>query len=274
MEFSNKHSIPKYIADWLSHDDYDHDHDPYTISATTIMKPVRAYVLSTRNGENLQQDVSDMIASKMGSAIHDSLEQIQTEGVIKEERVARTLSPSDDATYKVTGKFDVLEMQHDGTYILRDIKTTSVWAYIHGGKDDDYRTQLSIYRWLLDPTKEVQNTGFIDFFFTDWQGAKAKNDHKYPQRRLMPSYRVDLMPPAETEEYILSRLSLFEANRHLEEEDIVLCSHEELWSLDPVYAVTKQNAKRATKLCATEDEANKIYTRQEIKDSKCYLSTT
>ena len=83
MEYTNNLNLPQYIVDWLKNDDYDHDPDPYTISATTLMKPTRAFLLTTRHVNKLQQDVSDLIASKMGSAIHDSIESVKTESVQK-----------------------------------------------------------------------------------------------------------------------------------------------------------------------------------------------
>jgi Txe/YoeB family toxin of Txe-Axe toxin-antitoxin module len=264
MDFTNKLNFPQYIADWLAHDDYDHNYDPYTVSATTLMKPIRATLLTQRYHEHLEKDVVDFIASKVGTAIHDSIENITTENVTKEVREERLVTTSSGQPYKVTGKFDVLVKEDDGTYTLRDIKTTSVWAYIYGGKDKDYIEQLSIYRWLLSQNFNVNITGYIDFFFTDWQSSKAKNEHTYPQHRVSPSYAVQLKSLEETEAWIMSRVVEIEAQREVEDNKLPYCTKEELWATDEVFAVYKTDAKRATKLCDSLEEAQAYKQNKKI----------
>jgi hypothetical protein len=157
--------LPEYLYSWLISDNYDRIDDPYVISATALMKPVRATVLSVRHAEDLEIDVIDLVSSRYGSAIHDSVERIKTPGVDKETRVFREITIG-TTKYNVSGKYDILVDNGNETHTLRDMKSTSVWAYIYGGKDEDYRTQLSIYRWILAPQKEITDDAFIDFFFT------------------------------------------------------------------------------------------------------------
>jgi len=263
MEFTNKLNYPQYIVDWLIHDDYDHNYNPLTISATTMMKPTRAHLITVRHREELETDVSDRVAASVGSAIHDSIEKVRTENVQKEQRALRTIMVG-DIEYEVTGKYDILEHNEDGTVTLRDVKTTSVWAFIYGGKDDDYRLQLSVYRWLLSLDYSVTDHGFIDFFFTDWQSSKAKQDNKYPQQRIAPGHRIELMSLEEIEEWILSRLELIEANKDLSDDDLPGCTREELWMSDDKFAVMKRGGKRATKLCDTRQEAETYMRTKKI----------
>ena len=38
---TNNTNLPLSIAVWLACDDYDYNNDPYTISATTLLKPLK-----------------------------------------------------------------------------------------------------------------------------------------------------------------------------------------------------------------------------------------
>lgn len=253
MQYLNRHKLPQYIVDWLVNDDYDYNTDPLTLSCTTLMKPVRAYWLTFRHGDDLEIDVSDLVASRLGRAIHNSLEQIQTPGVQKETRVTRQVE-MDGVTYTIRGTYDLL-VNEGGKWTLRDIKTTSVWSYIYGGKDEDYKKQLSIYRWLLQGTQPVEPVAFIDFFFTDWSSTKAKMEEGYPQQRIMAGYKIELMSLEETESYIKERLLAFFAHKDKLDSDLPLCTKEELWASADSFAVMKPGAQRATKVCESNDEA-------------------
>ncbi len=254
MKFTNKLNLPQYLVDWLINDDYDYSTTPNTISATGLLKPVRAQVLSSRHSGELEMDVSEKIASKFGNAIHDSIERIDTPGVSKEKRVTRVLTV-DGVDYTITGKYDLLIKEASGKHRIRDIKTTSVWAFIHGGKDDDYRAQLSIYYWLLSPTHEIEPDAYIDFFFTDWQGMKAKTEQGYPQHRIQPGYKIQLLSLEETEKLITAKVSQLLAHRDLEDDLLPECTPEELWASADTFAVYKIGGKRATRVTDSKDAA-------------------
>lgn len=265
MKVTNKKNLPEYIFQWLVKDNYDHNHDPYVISTTTLMKPVKVKVLYDRYYNQLEVDASDLVASRLGSAIHDSMEQVEVAGVVKEERVSRIMEIN-GSEYTITGKFDVLEL--DGKKgILRDIKTTSTWAYIYGSKDEDYIKQLSIYRWLLQDQYEIEE-GYIDFIFTDWQSSKAKQAKKdgdnYPQDRILPGYKIQLMSLEETEAYIRTRLELFDSVRDNKDAQLPSCTPDELWSTEEKFAVYKKGAKRASRVLDSVENAKKYMTTKKI----------
>lgn len=256
MKLTNKLSLPQYLVDWLSNDEYDYSKEDNTISATGLMKPIRVSIITKRHLDNLEMDVSELIASRMGNAIHDSIERIQTPGVSKEIRITRQLKIG-NTDYTVTGKYDVLVKEADGTVTIRDIKTTSVWAFIYGGKDADYRTQLSIYRWLLSQTEVVNPVAFIDFFFTDWQSVKARTEDNYPSQRLKPGYKIELLSLEDTEKFIIERLTEFENHKDLPDNDLPECTAKELWADPDTWAVYKiGNTKRATKVCDSSAKAD------------------
>ena len=263
MHYTNRFNLPQYLVDWLIKDNYDYNQDPLTISATTLMKPVRAYWLTARHGDTLEIDVSELIAARLGSAIHDSIERVETPGVSKEERVRKTLEV-DGVTFTISGKYDIL-VNENGRWTLRDIKTTSVWAYIFGGKDEDYRKQLSVYRWLLHGgEKHVGDVAFIDMIFTDWSSMKAKTEDNYPPQRIHPGYRIQLMTLEETEAWIRERLSFFYRYKDISDTNLPMCTKEELWASDDKFAVMKPGAGRATKLCDSKEEATQYIAEKKL----------
>ena len=72
-QYSNQTNLPLPIAVWLAHDTY--DREAAGLSATTLMRPTRQVILAKRvpPGEGIV-DVSGMIKSRIGTAIHDAIE--------------------------------------------------------------------------------------------------------------------------------------------------------------------------------------------------------
>jgi hypothetical protein len=260
VKVTNKLNLPPYLFDWIADDQYQHSTDLFTMSATSLMKPVKASVLTSRYDDQLEIDVSELIAAKLGTSIHDSIEKITTPNVTKEQRTTRTIQ-IEDTTYTVSGKYDVLVFKDD-KWILRDIKTTSVWAYILGGKDEEYRKQLSIYRWLLSTRHNVDETAYIDFIFTDWQSSAARNDRDYPQQRIKAGYKIELLSFEDTEKYIKERLTLYHKYRNVPDKELPPCTRTELWASADSFAVMKAGNKRATKVCSSKEEAE-LYIRDK-----------
>lgn len=266
MKYTNKLNLPQYLVDWLSKDNYDYATTLNTLSATGLMKPLRAQLLTARHGDVLEIDVSELVASRFGNAIHDSIERVQTPGVSKEQRVARKLL-IDGVEYTITGKYDLL-VENEGIHTIRDIKTTSVWAFIYGGKDEDYRTQLSIYRWLLSETHQINPTAYIDFFFTDWQGSKARAEEKYPQQRIYPGYKIELLPLDVVEAIIIEKLILLKEHQETPDDDLPECTKEELWAEEDTFALYKIGNKKATKVFDNKKEAEQY---QQVNNIKGYI---
>jgi len=248
MKYTNKRDYPDFIVEWLQHDEYDYDKN--TLSATTLMQPPRAYALTQQNWENLEIDVEDLIASRYGTAIHDSVEKVNLTGCKQEERLKKAVKNK-----IISGKFDILKEVSDKRWQLIDVKSTSVWTHIYGSRDEDYRTQLSIYRWLaLQNNYSVIQTAKIWMIFTDWSKSKAKEDPKYPQSRLIVK-EIELWGDEETLKYIGDRISLLETARNMEQKDMPKCTNKELWASGETWAMFKDGGKRAIKVYKSEDLA-------------------
>jgi hypothetical protein len=276
--FANVHEVPLALAVFLASDYYDHNDDPHTISATTLLKPLRQIVLPGRlqSGEGLV-NLADMLNNRMGAAIHDGIEKawltnhqnamralgfpqkliervvINPEIVLEdqipiylEQRLKRKLGK-----WAITGKFDFI-----GEGRVQDFKSTSVFTYKNQVNAEKYIQQGSIYRWL-DPKKITQNEMDILYIFTDWKASMVRSDPNYPPRRYHKQ-TFKLMDLSATEQFIARKIALIEAFWDKPEDQIPDCDSEELWRSEPRFKYYKNgdtSAKRSTKNFDTRQEA-------------------
>lgn len=281
MRYSNVSAVPLSVGVFLATDNYDHNADPNTISATTLLKPTRQLILASRvPSEGQANDLASMIASRMGSALHDAIERAWTQNyqaameamgypkrVIQKVKVnpdRSSLSEDDIPVYLeqratkkvgkwvVSGKFDFVA---EGR--VEDFKSTSVWTYMNQTNDDKYVWQGSIYRWL-NPEIITRDQMAIQFIFTDWSAASARSDSRYPQSRLLQKV-FDLKPIQETEQFIRRKLDELDRYWDAPEPSIPHCNDEELWRKEAVYKYYADPAKtsgRSTRNFDSLAEAN------------------
>lgn len=276
---TNREHIPLSVALFLAVDHY--DYVPNTISATSLIRPLRQYILARRvpPGSDIP-DVEDFISARMGTAIHDGIEKAWS---VEETRIQamkdlgypqyiidrivfnpnpEDLKPDSIPVYmelrsfkevmgfRVSGKFDFV-----GNGALEDFKSTSVYTWIKNRKDDDYILQGSIYRWL-NPEIITNDVFTIQFIFTDWQKAMSRADANYPPRKMMPR-KFKLMSVEDTQQYVENRLKLVQQYMNAPDEEIPDCTDDELWRSEPVwkYYSNPANKTRATKNFTNEGEA-------------------
>lgn len=267
MSYTNREKLNTVIAVWTLMDNYNYDERENVISATTLLKPVRQICLGMKFKDNLKViDASDLINSSMGTALHDSVEKAwkneeKTKSILRElgysdalydEVVLERRSEKEINGYIISGQFDIA---FRGT--VCDIKSTSVWSYIFGSKDEDYKLQMSIYKWLNQDII-TDDKGYIEFIFTDWSAVKAMQDKQYPQSRIMTK-EIRLLSIEETEKFIVDKLAEVDRNKILDEKKIVKCTDEDLW-LEPTvwkHYKTGDTTKRATKVYDSYEESTK-----------------
>lgn len=284
-KFINDIEATLSVAVWLASDDYDFTPDSTTISCTDLLKSDRQLVLRQRrileeskNPVTIEPvKLSGRVASRMGQAIHGSIEDVWLkEKTMKnalidlgyparlvdrvrvnptEEDVANGCVPiymeirSDREIegIKISGKFDFI-----GEGRVEDFKTTSVFTYKNQTNTKKYILQGSIYRWL-NPRIITDDTFQINYIFTDWSRnmALSSKDGSYPKQRILTS-TFNLMSIAETEHFIKSKLRRIAALNETPEENLPDCTSEELWQSEPVFKYysnpdTVQKGGRATK---------------------------
>ena len=255
---TNNHMVDLPIAVWLLQNGYysgaDVAPEGELISVTTLMKPTRRLILERQVDQSQEVlDIADLVASRFGHGIHDSIERAWTEGdwagamrrlhypqsVV--DRVKINPDPSEvgeddipifleQRRFKEIGGVVLtgqLDFSINGAY--RDVKTTSTFAYTSNKKDDDYILQGSLYR-LIMPEMIWQNKMRIEFIFTDWQKFRAKSDPNYPQAKVAHK-EYPLLSIKETEEWVLNKIEHIKQNaKHVKNQDkLVRCTDEELW---------------------------------------------
>ncbi len=287
-KYSNIAGVSLSVAVWLAHDEYDHNDDPFTISVTSLIKPVRQIVLTKRvieTGTPEPIEIIGQVASSMGTAFHDSIERAWLSDKLKDTlkeigiapRVIKRIVINPDpenlpdkcipvymelrssrkvGRWTISGKFDFLMAGQ-----LEDFKSTGTYAYVNKSNDAKFRLQGSLYKWL-NPVIVTEDDILIQYIFTDWMAVRAKADDKYPSQRVL-EYRIPLHSVAETERYVKARLSQIDELEDVADELLPDCTPEELWQNKPIFKYYKNPATaakggRSTKNCDSLLEANQL----------------
>ena len=246
--FTNKKNIPLALQVMLATDNYDHNSDPKTISVTSILRPLRSLVLKSSQRSEPVKDIFMNIASVVGTAIHNALEEawespeeaLETLGitdfdkhiVLTEIRSERVI-----AGWTVSGKFDICI---DGQ--VQDLKNVNCYAYSKLENREKFILQLSIYKWL-NPKDISDDFGVILYHHPDWTSlGKVKQPDSYPPAK-MHGEKVLLLSSSEVETYLTKRLgaltAIKEGSTHLPE-----CTPQELWQRDTIYKYYKNPLKK------------------------------
>lgn len=281
--YLNANGVDLSLAVWLATDNY--DHDDTTVSATALLKPTKALILAGRVPKDQSlPDVISMLKSRIGTAIHDSIEAAWThnaEQALNDLGFSKSISKNivinpeneidldDDAIpvymeqrlskefmgFTITGKYDFIA---EG--VLNDFKSTGTFTYLKGNKDKDYSLQGSIYRWLDNGNLITEDTMKIQFIFTDWKQREAMQNPKYPKLPVL-AHPVKLMTMNETEEWVAAKLAEVSRFHDSPESEMPRCTKEQLWQDEPVFKYYKNPANaekeggRSTKNFDNPEEA-------------------
>lgn len=282
--FTNDKGLSLSVAVWLADDNYQYSDDPYAISVTSLLKPIKQIVLARRLSEAERiQDVSTLVSSRFGQAIHSGVEQawlnnyarnLESLGVPKRVIAKVRINPTPEelvenpeiipvfmeqraekkvGKWTVTGQFDfVIEGR------LEDFKSTTVFTYINRTKDEDYIMQGSMYRWL-HPTMITQSQMAIQYIFTDWS-ARMANSKDYPKTRILEE-RFNLEDPAKVEAWIRNKISTVEMLLDQPEDKLPECTPKDLWQKESTFKYYK-NPLKMLKSTANFDNLNDAVARK------------
>lgn len=279
FNYTNNNNVSLPLAVFLMYDDYAHDDRRNSISATGLMRPLRQSILSYQNATEAKTvDIADLVASRMGSAIHKGCEEAWTD-LPTVKKAIKALGANDDAADSIKINPETVEPGDTPIYVeqrvektvddfiisgqydlvldgeLSDFKSTSVWAYIYGSNIADYIKQGSIYKWL-SPDKITSDHINIHYIFTDWSAVKAREQKDYPKFKAITK-KYDLWSFEETENWVRNRLETYKLHLNTPQEGLPECTDEELWASQTTYKYYKNPNKtdRSTKNCNTMDEA-------------------
>ena len=253
MKITNKHDVPLPLVTLASREYYSKGKSQYSV--TELMSPPRIRRLREQYDDAIEQDVSDMLWSMLGSALHVVMERGQTPGFITEQRLFYEV---DGVT--ISGAIDLQEETPFGV-IITDYKFTSAWAVMQ--EKLEWVQQLNVYRFLVEKVKGKKVVGLrICALVRDFSRHETKEG--YPKA---PIEMVDLevWPLEKTEAYIRERLEAHRISKvdHDLGDELAPCSNEDRWMSETVFAVKREGRKTAIRVLKDEEEAKALAEKEK-----------
>jgi len=232
VEYTNLAQLPKSLFWMLTFNEYK---EADGISVTTLIDSPRVRVLKKKYQDRLRRDATDNVYMFLGTAVHRML-QTYPKG-IKEKRFTAQCGGID-----VYGTPDLIEDQ-----TITDYKASSAWINTFGPRPE-WEPQLNVYRWIVRENDIVVNDLRSVVIFRDWSRNMDRDGYPaYP----VGVYEIPVWTLKETKAYIENRVAA-----HLSaEKTLPLCTEQERWQQDGVYAVHLKGQKRAKRLLDTLEEA-------------------
>jgi len=247
MKLTNKFNIPQTFINVLQRPTY--SKGKANLSVTQLINSPKIVALSKKFEDELEQDVSEMVWSLFGSAVHQVLEHGRDENHVVEERLHSEMDG-----YKISGAID-LQIVGDLGIQIRDYKTVSVWAVMND--KIEWEQQLNIYAWLVEKVKgePVADLGIVAII-RDWSRRDAGVKEGYPEAPIK-EIPIKLWTFEEREAFVSARVHAHaEAEFALESDgDVPSCTPEEMWEKPTTWAVKKTGGVRAKSVHGTEEEA-------------------
>ena len=252
MKITNKFGLPEPFVALATKSAYSKGRADYSV--TEIISPPRIQRLRQKHWAEMEQDVSDMTWSLMGTMAHNLLENKTPDGMTAEQRLYVEV----DGVI-LSGAMDLQE-DDGGDVKITDYKFTSAWAL----REDkiEWIWQQNIYAWMVQKLtgKKVSSIN-ICAFIRDWSRREASFKPEYPQAsaQMVP---IALLSTIEVEAYIKERIELHRLAKVSADfdEELPLCSEDERWVRETKFAVLKEGGKRAISggIFDTEAEAQAL----------------
>lgn len=253
MKVTNKFGVPAPLVTLATREYYSKGDAQYSV--TELLASPRIRRLREQYNDQIEEDVSDMLWSMLGSALHVVMERGQTPGYITEERLFKQVDG-----VKISGAIDI-QQEVDGGLVIIDYKFTSAWAVMNAKVE--WEQQLNLYKWLIETVKGKKVKGLkICALIRDF----SRHDHRagYPAA---PIHMVDI-PMWETHEadkFVYGRLEAHRDSKvdHDLGEALTECSPEERWMSETMYAVKREGRKTAIRVFKSMDEATQLAEKEK-----------
>ena len=255
MKITNKHNVPETLVALASREYYSKGKSDYSV--TEIISPPRIQRLRRKHHDEMEQDVSEMLWSLLGSALHVVAERGQHEGYTTEERLYAEI----DGVI-LSGAIDIQKSTPEGI-LITDYKFTSAWAL----RQDkfEWEAQQNIYAWLVRKVKKTPVVGVqICALIRDWSRREAAVKADYPQAPIqvidLPLWDID-----RTATYITERLNAHRESKVAAdwETELPFCTEDERWMRETQYAVKREGRKTAIRVFDNEQEAKDLAEKEK-----------
>lgn len=254
MRLTNKHNVPDPVVRAVSRDPYSKGAADFSV--TELIDSPRVRALRVLHEDSIEEDVSDLMFSLLGRAVHQILEWGAKEGHTAEERLYAEVNG-----YTISGAMDL--QKHEGLapganapgVIISDYKVTTVASFL--AEKSDWHKQLNMYGWLVAKNKGDNIDGLqIVAILRDWTARRASEDN-YPASPIQ-TVQIPVWPFDQVDAYIRERVDLHVRamqDAFINPLGIAHCTPEERWEGKPYYAVMKVGGKRANMTTPSEEEA-------------------
>ena len=244
MIITNKFDLPEVLVKFARAKNY--SKGDARLSVTQLINSPRIVALQEKHYDEMEQDISDVLFSLLGTATHYILDQYTDRtSIITEERLFHTVNG-----WKISGAIDRQVITPDGR-ILEDWKVTSAYAATSG--KSEWEEQLNCYAYLVRSAGHDVIGLKINAIIRDWAKRNA-GKQGYPDAPVM-QIDIPLWSFDEQEAFVKQRIALHAATVM---DDPPMCTPDERWMKPDQWAVLKTGNKRATKVFLTEAEAKEM----------------
>jgi len=242
--------MPLYDACQQHRKQYDSGDTDYSV--TTLLDPPRIVHLNKRHMAKVELFVEDLLHSFTGTAVHEYME--------------RMLLERDSTMYKCEERLGITinDRKVSGAY---DMKNTSCWKVVFGDKDD-WTHQQNCYRFLIWMHHKVTLKSLrIIGMFRDWSLVnKWKSGRDYPEYPAV-EYQLPLMDLQKVHNWMTDRVTILAAEENTADDDLPLCTYEDMWSKPDQVAVKTTRLKRALRVCTDMQKAKAWVSTYLSKDT-------
>ena len=253
MKVTNKYGVPAPLVTLATREYYSKGAAQYSV--TELLSSPRIRRLREQYNDQIEEDVSDMLWSMMGSALHVVMERGVTPGYITEERLFVEVDG-----VRISGAIDI-QQEVDGGVVIIDYKFTSAWAVMN--EKVEWEQQLNLYKWLVEKVKGKRVKGLkICSFIRDFN----RHDHRegYPAA---PIHMLDIpmWSTHEADRFVKGRLESHRDSKvdHDLGEALTECSPEERWMSETMYAVKREGRKTAIRVFKSMEEATQLAEKEK-----------
>ena len=253
MKITNKQGLPAPLVALLARDFYTKGASQYSV--TELMSPPKIRRMREQYDDEMEIDVTKLIASQLGTFMHAKLEGKAIEGYTNEERIFTEVDG-----IVISGAID-LQQQVEGGVVIIDYKFVKAWSVKQG--KDDWTTQLNIYKWLVESVKRVPVKGLqICAIIKDYSAHDTSEG--YPEAEAV-MIDIPMWDSVTTEAYVRKRLEMHRNAKvnHEFGEELQPCTDEERWMSETVFAVKREGRKSAIRLFKTIEEATELAEKEK-----------
>ena len=249
MLITNKFNLPQAYVDAVKET---HPVVDKHYSVTSLLHPIREILLKRRHYDEIEQDVSDMVWLLFGSAVHKIVEEADKTGYAEYKLEWPIIED-----YILTG---ICDLYNEELFAVEDHKTSSVVKVIKQ-EFDEYKHQGLCYAWMLRKLGHHVARLRFHILMKDWSARDYRNrgDKFYPEHPIWTwEYEITENDYIYIENYIKEKFKELIKYENVPDDELPLCSLEERWNPGDKYAVYRQGAKRALKVCESKEEADEI----------------